>query len=145
MVKKQSTAAVLQLLARDLLADRHLYTNANGTSCMLLLRDPFYISIPLSALSHVRLQINEYNVPESCMALSVREQFIQISACRQIRELYWHMGECAQLIVSDVVLPGLLQQKNHIELCLTVRPPYNYGLSEENIEYTVAAEMGVTV
>lgn len=147
--EKTGILYVLSQLGRDLLAETSLHFKSwedGTTGYAFAVREPFYTSIPLSSLSEIAVTVNDRQVPENHVWLALREQRIPASVCRNLWELYWHIGEKAEIFITDpTLLQGGLKKKNKVALQMTVRPAYDYGLPEKKVDYAAEAEMEVVL
>ena len=84
---------------RDLFASRTIEPVPDGWR--LLIRNPWYTGTHLSTVSFVRIGINGHAVPEEHVFLALRGQRIPATFARYLHEIWWGMGEVAEVLLTD--------------------------------------------
>lgn len=144
MSEQQSASYTFEKLAeRDLLAGNTLTIDIGGGSYRFGVREPWYTTIPLSAISTISVTVNGYAVPAENIMLSLRGQMIPAESCKGIFEIHWNMGEAAEIVLVDSNLSELVTVKNTVTIAMELRTVFNYGLPGNKLNISRTAEMGV--
>jgi hypothetical protein len=109
----------------------------------LRIRNPWYTGTYLSAVSFIRLTINGRRVPEEDTFLSLRGQRIPAAYAKNLHELWWGMGETAEIFLTDQALADVLTPKNKISVDIDMRTTFSYGFPNDTLPYRLTGELEV--
>ena len=122
----------------------HRISYEEGSGYEFILRNPWYTTIPVSTVTSIELNINGYTVDEGQILFVIREQAIPFAYAKNLYELMWSMGECAQIRIMDPKLEQILEGRNAMELKFEIRTAFiGYHLPNNRIQYIFNEEMGV--
>ncbi|PRY38928.1 C-glycoside deglycosidase beta subunit domain-containing protein [Umezawaea tangerina] len=136
---KQGIRVFSGLGQRDLLASNRLETA--GPGWRMLIRNPWYTGTHLSTVTSMRITVNGHPVPEENTLISLRGQTLPIACAKAMHELWWGMGEVAELFLTDPALSGVLAEKNVVNIDIDMRTTFSYGFPDDTLPYRLTGEM----
>lgn len=138
---KQGVMVFSRLGERDLFADDAIAAVEGGWR--LAIRNPFYTGTYLSTVSFLKVSVNGHIVPDAETFLSLRGQRIAASSARNLHELWWGMGETAEVLLTDAALAGVLADTNTVEVHIDMRTMFSYGFPNDTLPYRLRGELGL--
>lgn len=136
---KQGVVVFSRVGQRDLLASDRIEVVAGGWR--MLIRNPFYTGTYLSTVTFIRITINGHEVPEADTFIALHGQRIPVAYARNLHELWWGMGEVAEIIVTDSALADLLVATNTIGVDIDMRTTFSYGFPNDTLPYRLTGEL----
>ncbi|HWO62179.1 MAG TPA: DUF6379 domain-containing protein [Umezawaea sp.] len=136
---KQGIRVFSGLGQRDLLASDRIETADSGWR--MLIRNPWYTGTHLSTVSSMEIEVNGHAVPAENTLLSLRGQTIPIAHAKTMHELWWGMGEVAEVLLTDPALGGVLADKNVVHVDIDMRTTFSYGFPDDTLPYRLTVEM----
>ena len=139
--KNDASASMFLNLGRDMIAENTLRRVPEGWA--VTLRMPFYTSFTLASITGAALCVNGTEVASEKLLLRLREQVFPLQYVSTIHEVYWHMGETAELVALETDLP--VQDVNEVRVQLCVRPGFEGYLlaNPDGIPYDETRQMEV--
>lgn len=126
---------------RDAFASDTLEAVPNGWK--MLIRNPWYTGTFLSTVSFIKVKINGYEVPEESILISLRGQTVPAIYAKNLYEIWWGMGEVAELFLTDAGIKDILTEKNAINIDMDVRTAFSYGFKNDVLPYRLTGELEV--
>lgn len=138
---KQGIFVFSRVAQRDLFASGCMEHVQDGLRIMI--RNPWYTGTHLSTVSFLRITVNGHTVPEEDTFLSLRGQKIPSAYAKYMHELWWGMGEAAEVILTDKTLSGMLREKNEVNVDIDMRTTFSYGFPNDTLPYRLTGELEV--
>ncbi|MDR1177378.1 MAG: DUF6379 domain-containing protein [Spirochaetaceae bacterium] len=138
---RQGILVFSRVAQRDLFADDKIEETGGGWR--LRIRNPWYTGTYLSTVSFVRITVNGYTVPEERTFLSLRGQRIPSAAAKNLYELWWGMGEAAEVYLADEAVVKVLREKNTVQVDIDMRTAFSYGFPNDTLPYRLSGELEV--
>ena len=109
------------MAAVPLVEDNSLRTTDSGFE--VLVRLPWYRSLPLSSIENIRLSLDGQPVEPASLRFGVNERQFKLSELGELIEEYWFVQDSAHLIALQ---PGKIAsgESHNVEVELTLRFPY---------------------
>jgi hypothetical protein len=136
---RQGILVFSRVAQRDLFAEDKI--EEVGGEWRLRIRNPWYTGTYLSTVSFVRVTVNGYTVPEEAVFLSLRGQRIPSAAAKNLYELWWGMGETAELYLADEALAKGMREKNTVQVDIDMRTAFSYGFPNDTLPYRLSGEL----
>jgi hypothetical protein len=136
---KQGIVVFSRVGQRDLFASNRIESVADGWR--MLIRNPWYTGTHLSTLSLVRVTVNGHIVPAQDTLLSLRGQLIPVAYAKNLHEIWWGMGEVAEVRLVDSALADVLTTKNDIRIDIDMRTTFSYGFPNDTLPYRLTGEL----
>lgn len=136
---KQGVIVFSRVAQRDLFASPAIERVEDGWR--LVIRNPFYTGTHLSTVSFLRIAVNGHRVADADTFLALRGQRIPASHARNMHELWWGMGETAEVILTDAALSGVLTERNTVEVDIDMRTTFSYGFPNDTLPYRLSGEL----
>lgn len=139
---------VRSLGGRDALPDSKIKLNLDDITkdeyYTFDLRNPWYTGQFVSTIKNIFIKINNHAVEPEKVYFTLREQRIQAETAMTFYELWWDMGELAQLQIKKDAVEGYIQTtNNYVEVIMDMRSAMSYGLPGNIIEYRFTKTMEV--
>jgi hypothetical protein len=109
----------------------------------MYIRNPWYTGTHLSTVSFIRITINGHLVPEEDTLLALRGQMVPSAYAKNLHELWWGMGEVAEICLTDKALAGVLKAKNEVHVDIDMRTTFSYGFPNDTLPYRLTGELEV--
>lgn len=138
---KQGVMVFSRLGERDLFAGDAITAVEGGWR--LAIRNPFYTGTYLSTVSFLKVSVNGHMVPDAETFLSLRGQRIPAMFARNLHELWWGMGETAEVLLTDPALADILTDFNMVEVHIDMRTTFSYGFPNDTLPYRLSGELGL--
>jgi len=106
--------------------------------------NPWYTGQFVSTIKNIAVKINNHNVDPEKVYFTLRGQRIQAETANTLFELWWGMGELAQLqIKKDSIDQYIQKTDNKLEITMDMRSAMSYGLPGNIIKYQFKTAMEV--
>jgi hypothetical protein len=138
---KQGIVVFSRVGQRDLFASNTIQSVENGWR--VLIRNPFYTGTHLSTVSSLKITVNGHAVPETETLFALRGQLVPVAYAKNLHEIWWAMGEVAEVLLTDPDLAGALTTKNEVQVSIDMRTTFSYGFPNDILPYRLSGEMGV--
>lgn len=138
---KQGIFVFSRVAQRDLFVSSHITRVPDGWR--ILIRNPWYTGTHLSTVSFIRITVNGHTVPEEDTFLSLRGQKIPSACAKNLHELWWGMGEAAEITLTDDALTQILREKNDVNVDIDMRTTFSYGFPNDTLPYRLTGELEV--
>jgi hypothetical protein len=136
---KQGIFVFSGLGQRDLFASNRIEHTQRGWR--LQIRNPWYTGTHLSTLSHIGITVNGHKVPEGYSFIALRGQLVPVAYAKYLHEIWWGMGEVAEIYLTDPAVAEALQDTNEIGVDIDMRTTFSYGFPDDTLPYRLAGEM----
>lgn len=136
---KQGVVVFSRVGQRDLLASDRIEAVDGGWR--ILIRNPFYTGTHLSTVTFVRITLNGHVVPEADTFIALRGQRIPSAYAKNLHELWWGMGEVAEVFLTDQSLTDALAATNQINIDIDMRTTFSYGFPNDTLPYRLTGEL----
>ncbi|MDR1641422.1 MAG: DUF6379 domain-containing protein [Clostridiales bacterium] len=136
---KQGIVVFSRVAQRDLFANG-LIEKAEG-GWRILVRNPWYTGTYLSTVTFIRVTINGHSIAEKDTYISLRGQLIPSAYAKNLHELWWGMGEVAELFLADSALSEALAPKNEVKVDIDMRTAFSYGFPNDTLPYRLSGEL----
>ena len=136
---KQGVVVFSRVGQRDLLASDRIEAVDGGWR--ILIRNPFYTGTHLSTVTFVRITLNGHVVPEADTFIALRGQRIPSAYAKNLHELWWGMGEVAEVFLTDQSLTDVLAATNQINIDIDMRTTFSYGFPNDTLPYRLTGEL----
>lgn len=136
---KQGVVVFSRVGQRDLLASNRIEAVDGGWR--MLIRNPFYTGTYLSTVTFLRITVNGHQVPEADTFIALRGQRIPAAYARNLHEIWWGMGEVAEVFVTDPALADILTATNAIGVDIDMRTTFSYGFPNDTLPYRLTGEL----
>ncbi|RXR27701.1 C-glycoside deglycosidase beta subunit domain-containing protein [Sphingobium fluviale] len=136
---KQGIFVFSGLGQRDLFASNRIEQTDAGWR--LLIRNPWYTGTHLSTVSSLGIAVNGHNVSEGHIFLSLRGQMVPAAYAKNLHEIWWGMGEVAEVFLTDPAIPALLKDTNEIGVEIDMRTTFSYGFPDDTLPYRLTGEV----
>lgn len=136
---KQGIVVFSRVGQRDLFASNRIESTPSGWR--LRIRNPWYTGTHLSTVTFVRITVNGHLVPESQTFLSLRGQLIPSAHAKHLHELWWGMGEVADVYLADPALAEVVAATNAVQVDIDLRTTFSYGFPNDTLPYRLAGEL----
>lgn len=136
---KQGIFVFSGLGQRDMFASDRIEHTDKGWR--ILIRNPWYTGTHLSTVSFVRVTVNDHVVPEEMTLIALRGQLIPSAYAKYMHEIFWGMGEVAEVYLTDAALAEILKEKNEIGVDIDMRTTFSYGFPNDTLPYRLAGEL----
>lgn len=124
---------------RDLLASPNI-EKVDGV-WRLLIRNPWYTGTHLSTIRFIRVVVNGHEVAEADTLIALRGQTLPTAYAKNMHELFWNMGEVAEIILTDTALAVVLTKTNQINIDIDMRTTFSYGFPDDTLPYRLTGEV----
>lgn len=136
---RQGIAVFSRLGERDLFAADTIEARSGGWR--VILRNPWYTGTYLSTLSRLRLTVNGHVVPEADTLFTLRGQTVPVAYLRTLHELWWGMGETAEVLLTDPALAEAIRPVNDVGVEIDMRTTFSYGFPDDTLPYRLSGEL----
>lgn len=136
---KQGIAVFSRVAQRDILASNSLEEMADGWH--MWIRNPWYTGTYLSTVCFINITINGHAVPEEDTFLALRGQWVPAGYAKYLHEIWWGMGEIAEIRLADKVLAEVLGEKNEVQIDIDMRTAFSYGFPNDILPYRLTGEL----
>lgn len=136
---KQGVVVFSRVAQRDLFASAAIERVESGWR--LLIRNPFYTGTHLSTVSFLRVAVNGYQVPDAGTLLSLRGQTLPAAYAKNMHEIWWGMGETAEVFLTDPSLADVLAETNQVAIDIDMRTTFSYGFPNDTLPYRLTGEL----
>jgi hypothetical protein len=136
---RQGLVVFSRIGQRDLFASDRIEKVEGGWKFQI--RNPWYTGTHLSTFSFIRITINGHNVPEADTLFALRGQLVPSAYLKHLHELFWNMGEVAEVILTDPALAGVLTKRNEISVEIDMRTTFSYGFPNDTLPYRLTGEL----
>lgn len=136
---KQGVVVFSRVGQRDLFASPLIERVEGGWR--IEIRNPFYTGTHLSTVSFVTITANGHAVPDEHTYIALRGQRIPAAYAKNLHELWWGMGEVAEVYLTDPDLAGVLTAKNTIDVAIDMRTTFSYGFPNDTLPYRLSGEL----
>lgn len=136
---KQGVVVFSRIAQRDLFASKLIEPARTGWRIQI--RNPFYTGTYLSTVSFVRITVNGHLVPESHTFISLRGQLIPAAYAKNLHEIWWGMGEVAEVHITDPALADVITAKNQVGVDIDMRTTFSYGFPNDTLPYRLSGEL----
>lgn len=136
---KQGVVVFSRVAQRDLFASDTIECVTDGWR--FLIRNPFYTGTHLSTVTFVRITVNDHLVPDADTFIALRGQRIPTAYAKNLHELWWGMGEVAEIYLTDAALADVLTARNTIGVDIDMRTTFSYGFPNDTLPYRLAGEL----
>lgn len=136
---RQGLVVFSRIGQRDLFASDRITRVEEGWK--ILLRNPWYTGTHLSTFSFIRIIINGHEVPEANTLFALRGQLVPSAYLKYLHELFWKMGEVADVILTDPSLADALTDRNDIKVEIDMRTTFSYGFPDDTLPYRLTGEL----
>ena len=136
---KQGVVVFSRVAQRDLFASPRIEPVAEGWR--IRIRNPFYTGTHLSTLSYLRIRVNGHQVPEEATLISLRGQAVPAAYARNLHEIWWGMGEEAEVLLMDQGLAGVIGKINQVDVDIDMRTTFSYGFPNDTLPYRLTGEL----
>jgi Domain of unknown function (DUF6379) len=138
---KQGIVVFSRVGQRDLFASDSILSAEDGWR--LPIRNPFSTGTHLSTVSALEVVVNGHPVPERETFFSLRGQVVPVAYAKNLHEIWWAMGEVAEVLLTDPELAGVLVAKNEVHISIDMRTTFSYGFPNDILPYRLTGELGV--
>lgn len=108
------------------------------------LGNPWYTGQFVSTIKNIGVKINNNTVDPEKVYFTLRGQRIQTETAKTLYELWWGMGELAQLqIKKDAIDQYIQKDKNDLEINMDMRSAMSYGIPDNTMNYQFTKTMEV--
>jgi len=136
---KQGIVVFSGIGQRDLLASDEIKATEDGWQ--ISIRNPWYTGTHLSTVCFIKITVNDYQVPESHTYISLRGQRIPAAFAKNLHEIFWGMGEVADVYLTDPALNNILVKTNAIGVDIDMRTTFSYGFPDDILPYRLTGEL----
>jgi len=136
---KQGLVVFSRVGQRDLFASDKIEAVEGGWQ--ILIRNPFYTGTHLSTVTFVHITVNGHRVPDADTLLGLRGQFVPAEYAKNLHELWWGMGEVAEVLLTDQAIAGILAAKNEVGVDIDMRTTFSYGFPNDTLPYRLTGEL----
>lgn len=136
---KQGVVVFSRIAQRDLFASKRIEAVEGGWR--MLVRNPFYTGTYLSTVSFLRITVNGHLVPDAHTFIALRGQLIPAACAKNLHEVWWGMGEVAEVRITDPALAALLGPKNQVGVDIDMRTTFSYGFPNDTLPYRLSGEL----
>ena len=138
---KQGVVVFSRVAQRDLFAADAIAAAEGGWT--ILIRNPFYTGTYLSTVSILEVSVNGHRVPDAETFISLRGQRVPATHARYLHEIWWGMGETAEVLLTDPTLAEVLTDTNQVDIHIDMRTTFSYGFPNDTLPYRLTGELGV--
>ena len=124
---------------RDLFASSLIESTEIGWR--IRLRNPWYTGTHLSTLAMLRITVNDHVVAEASTLIALRGQTIPCAYAKNLHEIWWGMGEVADVYLTDPSLGNKIAAKNEVEVAIDMRTTFSYGFPDDTLPYRFSGEL----
>ena len=136
---KQGVVVFSRVGQRDLLASDHIEAVEGGWR--FLIRNPFYTGTYLSTVTFLRITVNGHAVADADTFIALRGQRIPAAYAKNLHEIWWGMGEAAEVFLADAALADVLVPINTIGIDIDMRTTFSYGFPDDTLPYRLTGEL----
>lgn len=136
---KQGIIVFSRVGQRDLFASDAIEAVPDGWR--LLIRNPWYTGTHLSTLSFIRIGVNGHEVPEADTFIALRGQRVPSAYAKYLHEIWWGMGEVAEVLLTDPALAGVVRATNQVSVDINMRTTFSYGFPDDTLPYRLTGEL----
>ncbi|WP_145958953.1 DUF6379 domain-containing protein [Sphingobium sp. SCG-1] len=136
---KQGIVVFSRIAQRDLFVSNVIEQEEGGWRIMI--RNPFYTGTHLSTVSSVKIAVNGHQVSDANTFIALRGQRIPAAYAKNMHEIWWSMGEAAEVFLTDQELTDVLTDKNQINVDIDMRTTFSYGFPNDTLPYRLTGEL----
>ncbi|MFV3126865.1 C-glycoside deglycosidase beta subunit domain-containing protein [Niveispirillum sp. KHB5.9] len=136
---KQGIVVFSRVAQRDLFASPLI--ERTDTGWRLQIRNPWYTGTYLSTVSFIQISVNGHVVPEADTFIALRGQRIPAAYAKNLHEIWWGMGEVAELFLTDPALADILTATNQVGVDIDMRTTFSYGFPNDTLPYRLTGEL----
>lgn len=136
---KQGIVVFSRLAARDLFATTEIA--AHGGGWLIRLREPWYTGTYWSTISRLRVTVNGFEVPEADTLFTLRGQTLPVAYLKFFHELWWGLGEVADVLLTSPALSEIVTEKNTVEVAIDLRQTFSYGFPDDTLPVRAISEL----
>lgn len=136
---KQGIVVFSRVGQRDLFADNAIEMTPDGWR--LLIRNPWYTGTYLSTVSFIRISVNGHTVPEADTFIALRGQKVPAAYAKYLHEIWWGMGEVAEVLLTDAALANIVATSNQVGVDIDMRTTFSYGFPNDTLPYRLTGEL----
>ncbi len=136
---KQGIVVFSRVGQRDLFADNAIERTPDGWR--LLIRNPWYTGTYLSTVSFIRISVNGHTVPEMDTFIALRGQRVPAAYAKYLHEIWWGMGEVAEVLLTDAALADIVATSNQVGVDIDMRTTFSYGFPNDTLPYRLTGEL----
>lgn len=136
---RQGVVVFSRVAQRDLFASGRIEAIDGGWR--ILIRNPFYTGTYLSTVSILKVSVNGHQVPDAETFISLRGQRVPAAFARNLHEIWWGMGETAEVLLTDQALSRVLGPSNTIDVHIDMRTTFSYGFPNDTLPYRLTGEL----
>ena len=92
-------------------------------------------------MSFLKVSANGHLVPDAETFISLRGQRVPVGSARNLHEIWWGMGETAEVLLTDQALSDVLNPINTVEVHIDMRTTFSYGFPDDTLPYRLTGEL----
>ncbi len=136
---RQGIAVFSRLAARDLFADSEIRAREDGW--LIRLREPWYTGTYWSTITRLRVTVNGFEVPEADTLFTLRGQTLPVAYLKFFHELWWELGEVADVFLTSQALGDIVGEKNTVDVAIDLRQTFSYGFPDDTLPVRASSEL----
>lgn len=136
---KQGVVVFSRLGQRDLLASDRIEAVDGGWR--LSIRNPFYTGTYLSTVTFIRVTLNGHRVAEADTFIALRGQRVPVAFAKNLHEIWWGMGEVAEILLTDPALADVLTDRSELAIDIDMRTTFSYGFPDDTLPYRLSGQV----
>lgn len=136
---RQGVAVFSRLAARDLFASSVIA--AQDVGWLIKLREPWYTGTFWSTISRLQVTVNGFEVPEPETLFRLRGQTVPVAFLKSFHELWWGLGEVADVLLTSPQLVDIVTEKNTVDVAIDLRQTFSYGFPDDTLPVRASSEL----